>query len=73
MSGRSYQGPPLDETYQPISEAPHWQGDGETVAVVDADLDAGGEVSVEDVPDLDGGGRPDTEGQTTLDQWGWST
>lgn len=31
----SYEGPPLDGTYQPISEAPHWQGDGETVDVVD--------------------------------------
>jgi len=71
MSGRSYDGPALDGTYQPISEAPYWQGEGETVDVVDdSDL---GEERVENVPIPDGGEQPeDAEGQTTLDDWGWS-
>ncbi|MFT4891893.1 MAG: hypothetical protein ACI9YT_002828 [Halobacteriales archaeon] len=71
MSGRSYDGPALDATVQYISEAPHWQGDGETVDVVD-DTPAG-EETVEGVFVPDGGDRrPDVEGQTTLDDWGWS-
>lgn len=70
MSGRSYEGPALDGTVQYISEAPHWQGEGETVDVVD-DRELG-EETVEGVPVPDGGERPDREGQTTLDEWGWS-
>lgn len=68
MAERSYDGPPVDGTVQHISEAPHWQGDGETVAVVD-DREVG-EETVENVPEPDP--RPDGEGQTTLDEWGWS-
>lgn len=68
---RSYEGPALDATGQHISEAPYWQDDGETVDVVDDRLDADGETRVEDVPVPDGRGRrPDTTGQTTLDEWG---
>jgi len=62
---RSYDGPALDATYQAITEAPHWQGEGETVAVVD---DAPvGEQTTEgvDVPEA-GDGR---EGQTTWADW----
>jgi hypothetical protein len=70
VSGRSYDGPALDGTFQPISEAPYWQGDGETVDATPADE---GEVRAENVPVPDGGAeRPDVEGQTTLDDWGWS-
>jgi hypothetical protein len=36
MSGRSYEGPPLDGTVQHLSEAPAWRTEsGETVDVVD--------------------------------------
>jgi hypothetical protein len=71
VSGRSYDGPALDGTVQYISEAPHWQGDGETVDVVDDEPT--GEETVEDVPVPDAGDRrPDVEGQTTLEDWGWS-
>lgn len=70
MSRRDYQGPALDGTVQYITEAPAWQGEGETVTVVD-DAETG-EVSAEDVPVPDGGERPDHGGQTTLDEWGWS-
>jgi len=66
---RSYEGPALDKTGQHISEAPYWQDDGETVDVVDDRLDADGETRVEDVPVPDGCDRPDTTGQTTLDDW----
>lgn len=70
MASGSYKGEPLDGTYQPISEAPYWQGEGETVDVVD-DTEVG-EETVENVPVLDGGERPDVEGQTTWDDWRWS-
>lgn len=68
MSGRSYDGPALDGTVQYIGEAPYWNGDGETVEVVD-DSECG-EETTENVPVPDG--RRDLEGQTTLDDWGWS-
>jgi hypothetical protein len=63
---RTYSGPALDGTVQHISEAPHWQDDGETVDVIDEDLDSAGEESVENVPVPDGCDRPDTTGQMTL-------
>lgn len=66
---RSYEGPALDGTVQYISEAPHWTDDGETVDIVDDELDSVGEESVEDVPVPDGCDRPDTAGQTTWDDW----
>jgi len=70
MSGRSYEGDPIDGTYQPISEAPYWQGEGETVDVVD-DTELG-EEQTENVPIPDGGTPEDVDGQTTLEDWGWS-
>jgi len=66
---RTYNGPALDGTVQHISEAPHWTDDGETVDVVDDELDSVGEESVEDVPALESYDRPDTTGQTTWDDW----
>lgn len=33
MSGRSYEGPSIDGSGQYLSEAPYWQGTGETVGV----------------------------------------
>ena len=67
---RSYEGPAVDATGQLITEAPYWQDDGETVDVIDEDLDSAGEESVENVPVPDGRERrPDTTGQTTFDDW----
>lgn len=73
MSSRRYEGPALDATGQHISEAPYWQNKGETVDVVDDDLDSLGEETTENVPSPDD--APDTtdlEGQTTFDDWRWS-
>ncbi len=67
MSRREYDGPPLDGTYQHISERPYDDPDGETVAATD---DPDGEVTTEAVPELVDG--PDEPGQSTLDDWGWS-
>ena len=47
---RSYKRPALDATGQHISDAPYWQGDGETVDVVDDRIDAAGEIRVEVFP-----------------------
>jgi len=69
MATREYSGPAIDGTVQHLSEAPHWQGDGETVAVVD-DAETG-EVTTEGVPEL-GAERPDVDGQSTWDDWEWS-
>ncbi|QLH77472.1 hypothetical protein HZS55_09260 [Halosimplex rubrum] len=68
MSGRSYDGPAIDGSVQYISEAPYWQGDGETVDVVDdSEL---GEERTENVPMPDGGAeRPDVDGQSTWADW----
>jgi hypothetical protein len=72
VASRSYEGDALDGTVQYIGEAPHWQGDGETVDVVD-DEPIGTEttegVPVLDDPEVE---PPDAEGQTTFEDWGWS-
>jgi len=62
---RSAEGVGIDATCQAITEAPHWQGDGETVAVVD-DTPVG-ETTTEgvDVPQAD----DDRDGQTTWADW----
>jgi len=67
MSGRSYEGPALDGTVQYLGDAPHWQGDGETVDVVD-DTPLGEETTT-NVPDLQVE-RPDVDGQSTWADWG---
>lgn len=73
MSRSSYSGDPPDGTVQYITERPELDDVGETVDVVDDRVDAEGEATVENVPVPDGGReRPDTDGQTTLDDWGWS-
>lgn len=71
MSRRSYNGKPLDGTVQWISERPAALGDGDG-ETVDATPDDDGEVSVEGVDEVVGDERPDTTGQTRLDDWGWS-
>jgi hypothetical protein len=65
VSGREVRGVEIDATMQPISEAPYWQGDGETV---DATGEPEGTVTTENVPDL-GAERPDVEGQSTWADW----
>jgi hypothetical protein len=73
VSGNSYEGPPLDGTVQHLSEAPHWQGDGETVGVVDDE--PVGEETTEDVPvPAVPPEVPDVDGQSTWEDWeeGWS-
>jgi len=68
VTGASYEGGPLDGTVQYIGEAPHWQGDGETVDVVDDEPT--GEETAENVPVPDGGTeRPDVDGQSTWGDW----
>ncbi|WP_232703504.1 hypothetical protein [Halobacterium wangiae] len=70
MTGHSYCGPALDGTVQYITESPFWGGDGETVDVVD-DEPIGEDVT-ENVPSPDDDRRPNREGQTTLEDYGWS-
>lgn len=61
--------PGIDASYQHFSERP-FGGPGETV---DATPDAEGEITTEGVPvPSDSEDRPDGEGQTTFDDWGWS-
>ncbi|MFB6297272.1 MAG: hypothetical protein ABEH56_01995 [Salinirussus sp.] len=74
MPGHSYEGPALDGTVQHLSEAPYWQGEGETIAASDDDQE-NGDISAENVPtppaDADDR-RPDVKGQSTLEDWRWS-
>lgn len=70
MSARRYDGPALDVTYQSIDDAPFWNG-GETVYATDPT--PSGRETVENVPVLEPVAKPDVDGQTTLDDWGWST
>jgi hypothetical protein len=58
----------FDATYQHINER-----DPNVVDVVDADHEEDGEVTTECVPIPDGGVQePETDGQTTWDDWRWS-
>ncbi|WP_135827319.1 hypothetical protein [Halorussus halobius] len=72
MSQRSYDGPAIDASYQYITERPSLDDSADTVYATAPEPD--GEETTEDVPVPDGG-RPeeDVDGQTTLDDWGWST
>jgi len=65
-----YDGPPLDVTGQHITEAPYWQGEGETVDVIGGEKT--GEETYENVPTPEDDPDPETVGQTTLEDWGWS-
>jgi len=73
MSRISYSGDPLDGTVQYITERPELDDNGETVDVVDDRLNAEGEETVTNVPVPENKPeKPDADGQTTLDDWGWS-
>lgn len=50
----------------PSPRPPYWN-DGETVDVIDDEVDAEGEERTENVPMP--GERPDTEGQSTFEDW----
>ncbi|WP_435349737.1 hypothetical protein [Haloarchaeobius sp. HRN-SO-5] len=67
MTGRSYDGPALDYTWQSITERPELDDD-DTVYCTPAEPE--GEETTENVPvpDLDS----DADGQTTFEDWGWS-
>ena len=67
MRGRSSEGPALDGSVQYLGDAPHWQGDGETVDVVD-DAPTGAE-RTSNVSDLRSD-RPDVDGQSMWEDWG---
>jgi hypothetical protein len=68
----SYDGSALDGTNQYITEAPYWQddSDGETVEVLGDE--AAGEETFHNVPTPGDDAGPDTSGQTTIADWGWS-
>jgi len=83
MSGASYSGSPLDCTYQYITERPALQDDDdddvdeldhEAEDVVYAtDPEPTGELRSENVPVPETPTEtPDVDGQSTLDDWGWS-
>lgn len=71
----NYEGDPLDGTYQHITERPAADkqdtsdddDDGETVYVTAAEPE--GEQTVENVPIPGDIERPDTEGQTSWEDW----
>lgn len=70
MSGRHYEGPPLDATYQHISERPFGDDDGETVYATEEET--GAEVT-ENVPTPTATDTPapvDDTGQTAITDWG---
>jgi len=70
MSKRAFSGDPLDGTVQHITEAPAWQGDGETVDATEPGPD--GDETTENVP-LSDDTKPDVDGQTSLEDWSrWS-
>ena len=70
MSQRSYQGPALDETVQYLGEAPHWAaGEGETVDATDREDPGEERTENVPVPEVE---TPDVDGQSTLEDWGWS-
>lgn len=75
MTSRSYDGPALDATYQYITERPELEDEAEDVVYV-TNPEPQGKETTENVPELDETGevdRPDVEGQTTLEDWGWSS
>ncbi len=63
----------VDGGYQHIAEAPAYNDpDGETVAV--ADNTETGELTAENVPDVSPRTEvPDVDGQSTWEDWGWSS
>jgi hypothetical protein len=59
----------IDHAWQYFQERPYGDPDGETVDVID-DRPVG-ETTTENVP-APTGESPETSGQTTLEEWGWS-
>ncbi len=75
MSGRSYEGAPLDGTVQYITERPELEKQAEDV-VYATDPEDIGEERTEGVPEIGDDQdveRPAVDGQTSFEDWGWST
>lgn len=75
MTTRSYDGPALDATYQYITERPELEKEAEDV-IYATEPEPQGKETAENVPvpdEPEGVDRPDVEGQTTLDDWRWSS
>ena len=74
-SRHDYEGDELDYAWQYFDERPaadSEEADGAPEIVYATDPEDDGEESVENVPVPDSKQRPDVNGQTTLDDWGWS-
>lgn len=75
IGSRDYSGGALDGTYQYITERPELEKEVEDV-VYATDPDPQGKETTENVPvpeESDEPDRPDVEGQSTLEDWGWSS
>ncbi|OVE83210.1 hypothetical protein [Natronolimnobius baerhuensis] len=72
---REARGVSIDATYQSITERPELEKQAEKVEYA-SDPEPQGEERTEGVPEIDSEGddveRPDVDGQTTLEDWGWS-
>lgn len=72
---RSYSGPALDASYQYITERPELEEEAEDV-VYATDPEPIGEERTEGRPDFSEDSvidRPDVDGQTSFEDWGWSS
>ncbi|WIV68240.1 hypothetical protein [Natrialbaceae archaeon AArc-T1-2] len=72
---RSYSGDSLDVTYQAITERPELEEEAEDV-IYATDPEPIGEERTDGVPELDDQDdveRPDVDGQSAFEDWGWST
>jgi hypothetical protein len=72
VSGRSFEGPPIDATGQYLTGAPYWTDDGTSETVDVLGNEATGTEAYHNVPTPGSDPTPDTTGQTTLADWGWS-
>ncbi|MDJ1431480.1 hypothetical protein [Halostagnicola sp. A-GB9-2] len=75
MSGRSYDGPALDGTVQYITERPELDKEAESV-VYATEPEPVGQERTEGVPEIDSEqevDRPDVDGQSSFEDWGWSS
>lgn len=71
---RDYSGGSIDATYQAITERPELDEEAEQVEYA-TEPEPTGEERTEGVPNLgddQDADRPDVDGQTTLEDWGWS-
>ncbi|SFS62715.1 hypothetical protein [Halostagnicola kamekurae] len=71
---RSYSGSSIDVTYQSITERPELEEQAEKVEYATDPEDIGEERTegIPKIPDDQEVERPDVDGQTSFDDWGWS-